>query len=286
MEGTRGHVSTALAPALKPLLSGLGPQALAQVQASARPAVACQLSPITAPLPATASRAGGQGYWPAAQPWPRTPAGKPLALLAQINLADLPAGAAAQLQLPGQGLLAFYISTDGNDFLGDHAQCLYWPDTSAPSLSAAQQLALQQTRTTEWDTPFQHPVQGEYALRLAPAQPHVLLHPCQAFEAHYGQSAWDWAQTHQLPDTFFDQLRDSQAQPTTHLGGHPFLPDDQAEPPELAQYPLLFQLDSAGHASDVQVDCACQGTLGFYLRPADWQAQRFDRALCACNTLL
>lgn len=94
-------------------------------------------------LPQTASRVGGVGYWASDCDYPRNAQGKPLALLAQINLEELPQGAAKALGLPQTGLLAFYFDAFDDlagmnlDNVRDTSgnRCVYFADVSAPSLS-------------------------------------------------------------------------------------------------------------------------------------------------------
>ena len=74
--------------------------AVAQILDSAIPSLPYRLAPAVADLPLTASRVGGIGYWPQHLPPPVNAHDQPLVLLAQINLGELPAGAAAAIRLP------------------------------------------------------------------------------------------------------------------------------------------------------------------------------------------
>lgn len=113
--------------------------AFEKVQASARQVIELQLRPAPPEWPATASRVGGIGYWPQHLEYPVNSQGKPLALLAQFNLAELP----AHPDLPDSGLLAFYIDphsvSHGMDFddptQNADTRCVYFADTHAPGLS-------------------------------------------------------------------------------------------------------------------------------------------------------
>ena len=117
--------------------------AVAHILASAIPALPYRLAPAAAGLPLTASRVGGIGYWPQHLPLPANAHGRPLALLAQINLDELPAGVAATIGLPESGLLAFYLDGYGDAFgmndadLRDNRnyRCAYFADTTAPAHS-------------------------------------------------------------------------------------------------------------------------------------------------------
>ena len=137
-------------PILAWLQSRLSATTLAHVRASGKAALPYRLHPAH-DLAATASRVGGIGYWPEDRDYPRNAAGQPLALLAQFNLGELPPGAAQALGLPESGLLAFYIDPSlaesfGMDFYhprdASGSCCVYFADTTAPSLTRAAQRAL------------------------------------------------------------------------------------------------------------------------------------------------
>lgn len=116
------------------------------LERSERPLARIALEPM-ADDPLTASKVGGRAYWAAGRDYPRDPQGRPLSLLAQIDLAQAP-------RLPGypqRGLLQFFIG--GDDYYGaaldaadrgDRMQALaqqrgfrvvYWADASAPALA-------------------------------------------------------------------------------------------------------------------------------------------------------
>ena len=121
--------------------------ALEQVRASGKPALPYRLHPPARNLPLEASRVGGIGYWPQDRNYLRNAVERPLVLLAQFNLGELPVGAAQVLALPASSLLAFYIDPHsdyyGMDALrGNGAVCVYFADTRTPSLPRAAQRAL------------------------------------------------------------------------------------------------------------------------------------------------
>ncbi|MCG7657783.1 YwqG family protein [Wielerella bovis] len=126
------------------------PQNIAEkIIATAQPTLRYKLEKAQ-DFPQTASRVGGVGYWASERDYPRNAQGKPLALLAQINLAELPQGAAAVLGLPETGLLAFYFDAFDDlagmnlDNVRDTSgnRCVYFTDVSAPSLSRETLLAM------------------------------------------------------------------------------------------------------------------------------------------------
>jgi uncharacterized protein YwqG len=84
----------------------------------------------------TSSQLGGLPWWPAGKPFPTDAAGRPLMLLAQINMAELP----LLDPLPRTGLLQLFIGRDdtyGCNFcdpaLRDDFACVFHEDTTAPA---------------------------------------------------------------------------------------------------------------------------------------------------------
>ena len=131
---------------LNQLKAHLSAEQIERIAASAQNVLALTLSPAPDNLPPTASRVGGIGYWPQQRDYPRNRRGRPLALLAQFNLAELP----HHPSLPNTGLLAFYIDPfdDGLGMDDDNPDnrsgiaTVYFADTAAASLSRAEQRAL------------------------------------------------------------------------------------------------------------------------------------------------
>ncbi|WP_167856726.1 YwqG family protein [Hymenobacter aquaticus] len=79
-----------------------------QLQRYALPSIKIKATPLRTTGPASAaSKFGGLPYLPLSLSYPRDGNGKPLLLLAQINLAELP----ATDWLPAAGLLQFYVPT-------------------------------------------------------------------------------------------------------------------------------------------------------------------------------
>ena len=131
---------------LNQLKAHLSAEQIERIAASAQNVLALTLSPAPDSLPPTTSRVGGIGYWPQQRDYPRNRRGRPLALLAQFNLAELP----HHPSLPNTGLLAFYIDPfddglgmdDDNPNNRRNIATVYFADTAAASLSRAEQRAL------------------------------------------------------------------------------------------------------------------------------------------------
>ena len=190
------------------------------------------------------SHIGGNPYLPPGIPYPtvRTGeyAGRPLRLLAQINMADIP-----PLEgFPGKGLLQFYINDAEDDMFGanfdeptdDNAfRVLYHANTSSDSMPAPH---LPDTGWTPIEsscalvaTPRRQPMSaGDF--RFSPT-----LTPM--YEEAFGTNEWDEDDQDRLEEEFSG---------TGHrVGGYPFFTqhDPREEQPELAGHTtLLLQLDT------------------------------------------
>lgn len=101
-----------------------------RLTAMARPSVRL-VADTTLPVTTTGSRLGGDPVLPAAVPWPMN-RGKPLSLVAQVNLADV-APFDAEAVLPRDGVLSFFYDAVAQDAWGfdpaDHgsAKVVYTP---------------------------------------------------------------------------------------------------------------------------------------------------------------
>ena len=112
------------------------------IEATRRPVLLIDLEPMAADE-LRASKVGGAPWWPAGMPLPMNDQGKTLVLLAQIDLAGLPA---AGLKLPDQGLLQFFVAPNwnyGQDYSRDQSpealaarrghRVVYHPDATGPA---------------------------------------------------------------------------------------------------------------------------------------------------------
>ena len=121
-----------------------------------------------------------------------------------------------------------------------------------------------------------HPVDGEYAVAWQPLTTRYLLHDNSEFTRHYGAEQPQWLGENGLDAQEIYRLLDS-CQTNNTLGGDPYF--TQYDPRAAGDDDvLLFQLDSAGHDSGVEVLWGDSGIGMFFLRPADLRARRFERA--------
>jgi uncharacterized protein YwqG len=109
-----------------------------------RPALLLKTAPaVESKLPPGRTKIGGRPDLPEGLQWPRFADGKPLAFLAQINLAELPAGVKLA-RLPKSGILYFFsvfgwqVEGDADpqlppgDYGYDWTRVLFHPDSEGP----------------------------------------------------------------------------------------------------------------------------------------------------------
>ena len=245
------------------------------IEATRRPVVRIGLLPMDADDP-RASKVGGAPWWPPGTPLPRDAKDQPLALLAQVDLGELPGSG---LDLPAQGLLQFFIATDsafGMDYGSDQSpealatqrghRVVHWPDASGPTqavaLATARDLPLDPARPLRM-----HFHAGTEVLNLHDAR----------FAALFGGDLYAALQRHGEPEGLHDeQLMDAlwehDTGPGHKLGGYPNF--TQTDPRERTDLELLFQLDS-----DDGVMWGDAGVGNFFITDEDLARRDFSRVL-------
>lgn len=254
----------------------LAPHA-AELERTRRPVLAIALEPM-AQDDVTASKVGGQAYWPAGSDYPRDADGEPLYLLAQVDFAALPKLAG----YPDSGLLQFFIA--GDDFYGanfdtspfdlttqKNFRVVYWPAPLAPAVPQAQ-------RTL---------ANAEHMLPMNPAKPRRMRFTAGSetlgaddtdFATIFGKRAYDfaidYAQRHGLSEDAVTDAFYAHLSRTGHkLGGYPyFTQDDPRKPGDPRR--LLLQLDS-----DDEMMWGDVGVANFFIHPDDLARRDFSRVM-------
>jgi uncharacterized protein YwqG len=228
-------------------------------------------------LPLMVSKFGGDPYWPDDQTYPVDVNGEPMALLAQINFADMP----PLPHYPTSGLLQFFVcATDdlyGADLdemdVQENFQVIYHPTTDrepathVPTFDlAADDLML--------------PIASEFGLSFAPAAGYVSYGDIR-FETTFGE------QQQTVEQVIFDDEAASDeyhalTYPTTtghKIGGYAYF--TQADPRNWeanADYRdalLLLQIDS----TDDGIMWGDSGVGSFFINRADLRARDFSRVM-------
>lgn len=260
-------------------LQGAIPDAdYARLLAAGMDALLLQASPSAQLLPLTASKFGGIGYWPAALDYPRNQQGRPLQLLAQFNLADMP----RLPLLPASGLLAFYInpwcSSWGSSFdapcPSPDCRTVYFEDLTAPSLSPPDIENL-------FDIPKAQRSWKERLFGLRRSHPIAVEHQVDAQAiTHYPLSP-NRDQNRILrncptleDEDLLEKVIDADDADMHLLSGYACFTQEDPRDEDPATHVQLLQISSP----NPQINWGDAGIGHFFIHLNDLQAQRFERA--------
>ena len=262
---------------------------IAALKKVAKPSVKIKARPAEKPLPLTASKFGGLGWWDLSKPYPAGENGEPLVLLAQINFAEIP----HLPDFPETGLLQFYVAADdlyGADFalatrLDQKNFRVVYHEKTDEGITEAQIRALgAKTAADLDDEEYLFPFKKEYALEFS-LEESAINPTCAGFEdavkaaaALFGLLFPKNANALELfdEDTYNSFLP---AEPNHRIGGHPFF--TQTDPREICEFDtLLFQMDS--DFSEEVAGEICWGDAGianFFISREDLAKRDFSRVL-------
>jgi uncharacterized protein YwqG len=236
----------------------------AAIRATERPMLAASTDGAP-PRSPTSSQLGGLPWWPAGKPFPTDAAGRPLMLLAQINMAELP----LLDPLPRTGLLQLFIGRDdtyGCNFcdpaLRDDFACVFHEDSTA---SAA---VIDPAFNPDSDmSPLYEPLKP-IALTFAPGRMPV--------------DPTDYRMEKLLPKVLADEVRreayyDNLRPPAIRIGGYPtFTQDDprfRTEPGALGDFNLLTVDTTDG------IMWGDSGVAQFFIHEDDLRRRDFSRVV-------
>ncbi|HBK47452.1 MAG TPA: hypothetical protein DDZ67_13665 [Xanthomonadaceae bacterium] len=224
---------------------------------------------------ATASKVGGAAWWPDGEPAPVDAEGRPLALLAQVNFAELPASMPGY---PDAGLLQFFVAREddfyGASFDGDlglaqlreqrNFRIVYWPD---PQLAATSLPAVPSDRLPMDPT---RPRRMRFSAGREP-----LSQGDYRFDRLLGGNAYGtmeaYAKRHRLDeDSLVDAVWEMHSGGGHKLGGYPAF--TQQDPRSGGADELLLQLDS-----DDAMMWGDVGVANFFIAPDDLARRDFSR---------
>ena len=245
---------------LERLKDALPSSAYDEIVATATPIVALRFSPADDKLPLTASKVGGPGYWPSDRSFPTNAQGQPLALLAQLNLAELP----PLPTFPSKGLLAFYLDPYAALWDLKSAQVVYFPDLAAPALNTSH------VPGKHWHMPYTRPL----AVRGVADVQYLTPYPEADFLQRFGVDGAKWEERHGLDEVDFPEPHHSLSQ----LGGYAYFTQSDPRRGQTSDNVLLFQLNSEGEPRRYDILWGDLGVGNFFIKPDDLAARRFDRA--------
>jgi uncharacterized protein YwqG len=224
---------------------------------------------------AMVSKVGGAPYWPKGQVYPKSSAGKPLFLLAQIRFDEVP----AMPGYPDAGMLQFFIAdTDyyGANFDGDYSvaqlsqqkdfRVVYWPKLESE---------IQAIEVTASDL-LPHDPKKPRRMKFNASQMLISASDFR-FDAIFGANYYDvlekYAADNKLDnDSLTDAMWERFSGGEHMIGGYPYF--TQEDPRDEEGMELLFQLDS-----DDEMMWGDVGVGNFFISPADLQRRDFSRVM-------
>ena len=227
------------------------------------------------------SKLGGDPYLPSDMPYPTTPSGEPLKLLAQLNFSQFP----PLKGFPTEGILQFYILPDdvyGMNFeqptLATTFRVLYHPHILTDLNN------LQTPPTIDYMEDF--PFEGCFALEAS------LTYRMLSPEDHRFNKCFMRHARHLLPNleettSFLDLLTSEQLSLIDtyfestghHISGYPYFTQDDPREDAYNDYSvLLFQLDSCGNGKNEIIWGDC-GVGHFFITPSDLAKRDFSHVL-------
>ncbi|MFC3903115.1 Uncharacterized protein YwqG [Acinetobacter marinus] len=229
------------------------------------------------------SKVGGDPYMPLDVKFPEDQNGQPLALLAQINFAEMPAHA----DFPTQGILQFFIGSDdlyGLDFDDQQRQdgfrVLYYEQVINDPAQLQQDFsAINAKRHADASLPFS----GQYAIQFelnhqfisisdfSFASKIFAVDQLYDFEAQYGgDDLWQ-----DMIEPYSEVVSANGHQ----LGGYPFFTqeDPRSDTPKWQNYQLLLQIDTDDAENDIM--WGDSGVGNFFIDPVDLKNKDFSKVM-------
>lgn len=234
-----------------------------------------RITPIAeAPATPRQSRFGGHAWWPEDLPYPTTPDGTPLHLLAQLNLDEMPSLGG----YPDTGMLQFFIANEdlmglqfpsaGQDIVAVCTAPLGFRVVYHPEVAQEPSL-LRRHDTRDENQEVFLPVDGCYALRFEADS--MLPAPTD----HRFDALVEGSQD--LPDETLDALYDHYSAEGCHLGGYAtFTQDDPRYGQTPGDWLLLFQMDTT-EGEGVHIMWGDSGVGNFFIHKDDLARRDFSR---------
>lgn len=250
---------------------------LEKIKQTERPCIEMTLTP-SEQISLWQSHVGGQPYLPSDVTYPTDSEQQPLALLAQINFAEVPANSL----FPTEGILQFFIGTDdlyGLDFDDQQRQndfrVIFHPHVT-------QDIAqLQQTFPETTGEEKYSPLSGQYSIDFGLKTQAISIEDAAFGEKILdGKSLFHSDQEEDSDEIFWNQYVENFPASGHHLAGYPFF--TQSDPREynasIKDYILLLQIDSDqidGH----EIIWGDTGVGNFFIHPEDLKNRDFSKVV-------
>ncbi|ENX32122.1 hypothetical protein F889_04022 [Acinetobacter colistiniresistens] len=253
---------------------------LEKISATIQPTVTMQLT-ANDNLSVWQSKVGGAPYLPLDATYPVDSNGKPLALLAQLNFAEIP----SLPNFPDQGILQFYIAADdlyGMNFDDQQQQSgfkvLYFDQVIADASQLKQDFAEVQLGEDDY-----LPFTGQYSIEFA-----LSTQPISLGDFAFAPKILGVADLYDFEDQFdggdfeddFIEPYDEVASASGHrLGGYPYFTqtDPRQYNEKVQDYMLLFQLDTDDAENEIM--WGDSGVGNFFIHPEDLKKRDFSKVL-------
>lgn len=217
------------------------------------------------------SQFGGYPYWQADVEPPMDSDNTPMALLAQINFAEVP----AHPDLPEKGILQFFIPKQdevyGADFDNVGAGRLVTQFWQAPD----ERLLVDWRENLSEDDLL--PIHGRHQLTFEEKQEIAgieTIECAEAMQANPFEVLEDVSLNEKEESLFYDAITETVAAQGHKLLGYPDF--TQAEPRETTEYRLLLQIDT-DMTEDNDIMWGDSGVGHLFIREQDLKAQHFDK---------
>lgn len=238
------------------------------IQQSVRPFVRITTTSKATASVAQPSKFGGVPYWPKNTPYPTNAEGRPLAFLAQINLAQVP----TLPDWPNAGILLFFIDSE-DDLLGLN----FDNRTEQSGFKVSYFPEIQEDKTkllTKLPTNAPVFINNKGFMLFEQKEAPISTGDCH-FEEMMGESIYDFVEKFENPDEAEAQYRELSQAAGHKLGGYPdFVQEDpRYESEESAEYILLFQADTDVNIGLMWGD---MGVANFFIKPQDLKAANFS----------
>lgn len=225
----------------------------------------------------TTSKAGGFGYLPKTEAYPRNEQGKPLSLLAQLNFSELPHIA----PYPTKGLLAFYvdmyddlIGLDFDEPTNQNGFRVFYFENTAEEAYTKEEI---QAFFADYADEELYGVVDEELKITGELETQLLTTDSYNFVQTYGTNFYDYLEKHveeDKVDDVADALFDLSSTGGSALGGYPFFTqeDPRQYAGETTHTELLFQLDT----NDKGIMWGDSGIGNFFISKEDLENKNFS----------
>lgn len=253
---------------------------LEKISATIQPTVTMQLT-ANDNLSVWQSKVGGVPYLPLDATYPVDSNGKPLALLAQLNFAEIP----NLPDFPNQGILQFYIAADdlyGMNFDDQQQQSgfkvLYFDQVLEDASQLKQDFAEVQLGEDDY-----LPFTGQYAIEFnLTSQPISLGDFAFAPKILGVEDIYDFEDQFEggdFEDDFIEPYDEVASASGHRLGGYPYFTqtDPRQYNEKVQDYVLLFQLDTDDAENEIM--WGDSGVGNFFIHPEDLKKRDFSKVL-------